>query len=168
MDSFSNKIISLINKEINDEETSREIEKIILEKTNNFCIKHNIEINVKNNNYLKMYLDFSRSIIHNLNEESYIHNSILKELILNKKINLKYIFNYKKTSTKWKGFSQDLKILNREKIIINPDMATTDQFTCIKCKRNTKCCYFSVQTRSSDEPMTNFITCMECNYNWRE
>lgn len=39
-------------------------------------------------------------------------------------------------------------------------------FQCKKCgsKRTT---YYSLQTRSSDEPMTNFITCVECNNRWK-
>jgi len=43
----------------------------------------------------------------------------------------------------------------------------TDEFKCHKCKKR-RCTYFQKQTRSSDEPMTTFITCLECGYRWRE
>lgn len=34
-------------------------------------------------------------------------------------------------------------------------------FTCRKCKsKNTT--YFQMQTRGADEPMTNFVTCLDC------
>lgn len=40
-------------------------------------------------------------------------------------------------------------------------------FTCAKCKsKNTT--YYSLQTRSADEPMTHFVTCLNCNIVWKE
>lgn len=44
--------------------------------------------------------------------------------------------------------------------------ATTDQFTCGRCKQN-KCIYYQMQTRSADEPMTTFVTCTNCNNRWK-
>jgi transcription elongation factor S-II len=42
----------------------------------------------------------------------------------------------------------------------------TDIFKCGKChKRN--CTYFQMQTRSADEPMTTFVTCLECGNRWK-
>ena len=39
-------------------------------------------------------------------------------------------------------------------------------FSCRKCgKRNTT--YYQMQTRGADEPMTNFITCLDCGNNWK-
>ncbi|KAJ3215296.1 RNA polymerase II elongation factor [Clydaea vesicula] len=43
--------------------------------------------------------------------------------------------------------------------------AETDQFKCGRCgKRRTK--YYQMQTRSADEPMTTFVTCLACNNRW--
>jgi DNA-directed RNA polymerase subunit M/transcription elongation factor TFIIS len=42
---------------------------------------------------------------------------------------------------------------------------TTDQYYCGKCKKN-KCTYVQVQIRSADEPMTVFITCLNCSHRW--
>ena len=39
-------------------------------------------------------------------------------------------------------------------------------FTCGKCKQN-KCTYFQMQTRSADEPMTTFVTCLVCDKRWK-
>ena len=39
--------------------------------------------------------------------------------------------------------------------------ASTDNYTCFKCKSK-KCTYFQLQTRSADEPMTTFVTCLTC------
>jgi len=38
---------------------------------------------------------------------------------------------------------------------------------CSRCKRKTKCDYYQMQTRSADEPMTTFITCLECDKKWK-
>eukprot|EP01018_Ginkgo_biloba_P004619 Gb_10316 [translate_table: standard] len=48
---------------------------------------------------------------------------------------------------------------------INPK-ATTDQFKCGKCGQR-KCTYYQLQTRSADEPMTTFVTCVNCNNHWK-
>jgi DNA-directed RNA polymerase subunit M/transcription elongation factor TFIIS len=42
----------------------------------------------------------------------------------------------------------------------------TSIFRCGKCKLN-NCTYFQMQTRSADEPMTTFITCLNCNNRWK-
>tara|TARA_R110002074_G_scaffold394622_1_gene582123 strand:- start:1165 stop:1674 length:510 start_codon:yes stop_codon:yes gene_type:complete len=39
-------------------------------------------------------------------------------------------------------------------------------FKCGKCK-SMKTTYYQMQTRSADEPMTTFVTCMNCNNRWR-
>jgi len=44
--------------------------------------------------------------------------------------------------------------------------ATTDQFKCGKCGQR-KCTYYQLQTRSADEPMTTFVTCVNCNNHWK-
>ncbi|KAJ7485110.1 hypothetical protein B0H11DRAFT_2018154 [Mycena galericulata] len=44
--------------------------------------------------------------------------------------------------------------------------AETTAFRCSKCKQN-KCRYRQVQTRSADEPMTTYITCVNCNNRWK-
>lgn len=50
--------------------------------------------------------------------------------------------------------------------VANDTSAETDQFKCGKCKqRKTK--YFQMQTRSADEPMTTFVTCLVCNNRWK-
>lgn len=42
----------------------------------------------------------------------------------------------------------------------------TDMFTCGKCKKK-RCTYTQLQTRSSDEPMTTFVFCMNCGNRWK-
>eukprot|EP00484_Ammonia_sp_Unknown_P026775 CAMPEP_0197039402 /NCGR_PEP_ID=MMETSP1384-20130603/16191_1 /TAXON_ID=29189 /ORGANISM="Ammonia sp." /LENGTH=328 /DNA_ID=CAMNT_0042469993 /DNA_START=102 /DNA_END=1088 /DNA_ORIENTATION=- len=42
----------------------------------------------------------------------------------------------------------------------------TDEFKCGKCNQR-KCKYSQAQTRSADEPMTTFVTCLVCGNRWK-
>ena len=44
--------------------------------------------------------------------------------------------------------------------------ASTDAFKCGKCGQR-KCTYYQLQTRSADEPMTTFVTCVNCDNRWK-
>lgn len=44
--------------------------------------------------------------------------------------------------------------------------ASTDLYTCFKCKKS-ECIYNEVQTKSADESMTVFVTCVNCENRWR-
>ena len=44
--------------------------------------------------------------------------------------------------------------------------AETDMFQCGRCKQR-KCKYYQMQTRSADEPMTTYVTCVNCGNRWK-
>ncbi|KAL6530384.1 hypothetical protein OROHE_014737 [Orobanche hederae] len=44
--------------------------------------------------------------------------------------------------------------------------ASTNEFTCGRCKKKDTT-YYQMQTRSADEPMTTFVTCVNCNNRWK-
>ncbi|MBI2578600.1 MAG: transcription factor S [Candidatus Aenigmarchaeota archaeon] len=47
-----------------------------------------------------------------------------------------------------------------------PDLPTTDK-ECPKCKHG-KAYWWLIQTRSADEPPTQFFRCIKCRHVWRE
>jgi transcription elongation factor S-II len=54
----------------------------------------------------------------------------------------------------------------RESKAAQDNEAETDQFKCGRChQRRTK--YYQLQTRSADEPMTTYVTCVNCNNKWK-
>jgi hypothetical protein len=56
----------------------------------------------------------------------------------------------------------------REKRILEGNTAmATDRFRCSRCQKK-MCTYYELQTRSADEPMTIFITCVNCGKQWRQ
>jgi transcription elongation factor S-II len=44
--------------------------------------------------------------------------------------------------------------------------AETEMFQCGRCKQR-KCKYYQMQTRSADEPMTTYVTCVYCGNRWK-
>ncbi|GAA5846935.1 hypothetical protein JCM5353_006401 [Sporobolomyces roseus] len=70
--------------------------------------------------------------------------------------------------------SEEQKAVNRRLVAENlfkaqgaaPQQAETDAFQCGKCKER-RCMYYQMQTRSADEPMTTFVTCLNCNNRWK-
>ena len=64
---------------------------------------------------------------------------------------------------------EEIILKNKKKL----DMLTKEQnqqgsslFKCGKCRLN-NCTYYQLQTRSADEPMTTFVTCINCNNRWK-
>lgn len=55
----------------------------------------------------------------------------------------------------------------RREVAVTPCAQMPDgAFQCRKCK-SWKTVYYQMQTRSADEPMTTFVTCAQCNTNWK-
>ena len=57
--------------------------------------------------------------------------------------------------------ARKMELLSREN-----NVQGTSMFKCGKCKKN-NCTYYQMQTRSADEPMTTFVTCLKCSKRWK-
>ncbi len=66
---------------------------------------------------------------------------------------------------KWRDILQ--KVLEKDKAKYSKKVTANIEMFCRSCKRKTKCDYYQVQTRSADEPMTTFVTCLECDTKWK-
>lgn len=66
---------------------------------------------------------------------------------------------------KWEKKIQEQKLRLENKYFPKVE-ASTDNFTCGKCKSKA-CTYYQLQTRSADEPMTTFVTCTNCGNRWK-
>lgn len=65
----------------------------------------------------------------------------------------------------WK--SEELAEIERDNFILNPIKVNDGIYTCGKCK-SSKVVSIAKQVRSSDEGMSVFCTCVNCNNSWRE
>lgn len=60
-----------------------------------------------------------------------------------------------------------MEILDKAKMVASdPDKVADGVFQCRRCK-SMKTTYYQLQTRSADEPMTTYVTCLKCNNNWK-
>lgn len=58
--------------------------------------------------------------------------------------------------------------LKREAKMLTVDKSmATDMFKCSRCHKR-ECTYYEMQTRSADEPMTQFVRCLNCGKQWRQ
>jgi transcription elongation factor S-II len=57
--------------------------------------------------------------------------------------------------------------IEKEKAMYNREKTASIYLHCSSCKRKTQCDYYQLQTRSADEPMTTFVTCLECHKKWK-
>jgi len=59
------------------------------------------------------------------------------------------------------------KALEKDKAKYAKKATANIELWCRSCKKVSKCDYYQVQTRSADEPMTTFVTCLECDTRWK-
>jgi DNA-directed RNA polymerase subunit M/transcription elongation factor TFIIS len=59
------------------------------------------------------------------------------------------------------------QVAERDKALYSRKVTAAAQMYCSACKKKTNCDYYQMQTRSADEPMTTFVTCLECDKRWK-
>ena len=168
-DFFRNTIVTKINSKLDNINISRIIEQSIYNYTIQLSKQKHIKRLWNNDIFKELYLSKIRSIYANIDKDSYLNNKHFKNKVLNKEINYYDIANisiYDIYPENWKYLLEFKSKQDKVKYELKPE-AMTDQFKCRKCgSRSTS--YYEVQTRSADEPMTQFITCLNCNCRWKQ
>jgi transcription elongation factor S-II len=165
---FRNNIIKNITKFIGCTKLAINIEKGIF----NYSIKKAKQTNIvrkwENKYFVQIYTDRVKTIYFNLNSNVSSCNNELIEKIKNKVIkarDLTFMNHQEMNRKKWEKLIQEK--IKRDKNLTSDNLAaSTDEFKCYKCKKR-KCTYYQLQTRSADEPMTTFITCLNCGNRWK-
>ena len=131
----------------------------------NFTIKESTNRKVirkwTNPQFVQLYIDRVRSIYLNLNSEilNQLNNDTLKAH------NVAFMTHIELKPKKWEKLIEEK--IQRDKHKYETRMeAATDTFTCRKCKSK-KCTYYQMQTRSADEPMTTYVSCIDCGNRWK-
>lgn len=112
--------------------------------------------------YVQIYLDRMRTIYLNLGKPALLTS--VKEGTVTVKT-LAFMTHQEMQPEKWDALIQ-AKIKKDKSKYDTQQEAMTDTFKCRKCHSN-KCSYYQMQTRSADEPMTTFVTCIECANRWK-
>jgi DNA-directed RNA polymerase subunit M/transcription elongation factor TFIIS len=163
------KIRQHINKLIKDENITFKIERSIYNKTLEIAKEKDIDPSWGNQMFRRCYISISKTIYVNLDNSSYVKNKKFIELIKSGKINAEKVG----FMTPQEMFPEQWKLLMDDKFKRDAHMfeidksGATDQFLCRKCKKR-ECVFYEMQTRSADEPMSIFITCLNCGNKWRE
>ena len=115
------------------------------------------------NCYIRNSLKVTRNLGNNKNDK------VLINKLINKNINPEDIV-YKPHEELYPELWEDIILKNKKKMDLlqneNENKKGTSMFKCGKCKEY-NCTYFQLQTRSADEPMTTFVTCINCNNRWK-
>lgn len=140
-------------KTILPENVSLNIEKSIFNNAIDTATKKNIVCNWNNHQFRQIYEYIGKNI------QNYISDPDVFEKIMNKTIK-SYEVGY------LNGKDLYPEKFSYENLLQQDEIQEEGIFECGKCgsKRTT---YYSLQTRSADEPMTNFITCCECKHRWK-
>jgi len=167
-DDVRNMYALLFYKEFQDEGLSRNTERSIY----NYAIKVSTERKIRrqwDNPYFKrLYQSKIRSVYSNLTN-SYIGNEHFKQRVLAGEIDPTQIASltaYDIFPEGWKDLLDSRTKRDKLKFELKPE-AMTDVFKCHRCGSRS-CSYYEVQTRSADEPMTQFINCLECDNRWKQ
>ena len=144
------------------ETISTNIEKGIFNWTVQHASKNNIVKKWSNSFFVTLYIDRLRSVYINLKKPD-VACAVMSANIKSQEI--AFMTHQEICPDKWKQLIEDKKVRDKQKYEPNIE-ASTDNFTCNKCKSK-KCTYYQLQTRSADEPMTTFVTCLECGKRWK-
>ena len=138
----------------------------------NWCLtfskEHDIPKFWNDKGFINLYENKARSILSNLDCNSYIKNHRLLNRIMDNEfkphdlpfMDVPNIFPERWASILDKRMKQEENFHNSKQI------AKTDLFKCGKCKKR-ECSYYELQVRSADESSTIFVSCLNCGNRWR-
>ena len=168
MNQLREKCRDIFNRIIGDEKYSKNLEIGIY----NYTIKQGrikkIVRKWTNPNFKNIYINRFKTLYNNLNPDGRIQNPNLLKTIKAGEIlprDLAFMSHHEMYPEKWKILID--KKIKKDSLKGSVDLSSaTDEFKCGKCKQN-KCTYYQLQTRSADEPMTTYVTCLNCGNNWK-
>ena len=117
----------------------------------------------ENKYFVQLYVNRLKSLLYNMENNNTLLNSIKNREIT--KQSLENLTHREMNPSIWRELIE-AKVKRDKNMTSDNMMAATDQFKCYKCKKR-KCTYYEMQTRSADEPMTTFVTCLSCGNRWK-
>jgi len=139
-----------INEEIRSIKKSENIEKSIYNFAIEYSEKKAIECSWETPLFVHVYKQKATSIMYSLRNIPKFKENVVSNEIASRDV--AYVKISDMNAADEHGLHQD-------------DVAD-GIFKCTKCGSK-KTTYYSLQTRSADEPMTNFITCIVCKNRWK-
>jgi DNA-directed RNA polymerase subunit M/transcription elongation factor TFIIS len=148
---------------------TRQLERCIYNGSIRAAAQRHIGKAWSHNPFVEMYQMFAKHIAANFHPDAYVNNTELYARYKAGEITLKEISEmdtYQLFEERWKDSFAQQQVREKRQLEGDKSMAT-DRFLCGKCGKR-ECTYYELQTRSADEPMTIFITCLNCGKHWRQ
>jgi transcription elongation factor S-II len=159
---FRTNISQKINNIIDDEILSINIEKGVFNYSLKEASLKKIIKKWENPRFVQLYIYRLRSIYINLKNKEFLNQIKNNEITVQ---SVAFMTHQEMNTSRWRELIEKKMIRDANKYS-NNIQASTDMFTCKKCKSK-RCTYYELQTRSADEPATIFITCLDCGKNWK-
>ena len=156
-DEFRNNVVLKLDSIIKNNKISTNLEKGIFNYSLKQCEEKKLIKKWSNEYFIIIYIQKLKTILFNLSNEGLYNRIVNKEI---KSHEIAFMSHQELRPDLWDELLELKKIKDENKFKPNIE-ASTDDFTCMKCKSK-KCTFYQLQTRSADEPMTTFVTCLDC------
>lgn len=165
-------ICTLIRKEFGKtfkEKQVIQLEQVIFDITLQESQKKHVVRSFENPLFTTLYKSSARKIIGNLSQKSYVHNEHLFSKIKKGDLTLDHLRTMNDTDLCPDLYNEmrDRQLQREQSQLEGNKAMATNKFKCNRCEKR-ECTYYELQTRSADEPMTIFISCLNCGKRWRQ
>jgi DNA-directed RNA polymerase subunit M/transcription elongation factor TFIIS len=168
--SIREKVISNFTELLGSQEKATEFEGYMLKNLVERALKDAIEVDWANRSFWNMYRSRAVTLYENMKgTDSYVQNNQqLIQKLNSGELSLQSIAEMTSMDlcpSRWKEMIE--KLIEKKKKLYSTEQNASIFMWCSSCKKKTKCDYYQLQTRSADEPMTTFVTCLECDKRWK-
>jgi hypothetical protein len=150
---------------------SRELELGLLARSIRECAELGVEVGWTNPIFCNHYKGRCIQVYENLKKDSYVNNPTpwLNKLLSGEisAIQFAEMSTLEIAIERWKP--QIDKQIEKDKHMYSNKGCASIYLYCSGpgCRKKSRCDYYQMQTRSADEPMTTFVTCLECDRRWK-
>ena len=155
-------LVSKLETLVEGENVAINIEKGIYNYTIEDATRKHLVKKWENVHFVEIYLTRYRTVFNNLKTSHYLQEQLRKKRC--KPHEIAFLSHYEMSPEKWEKLIAEKR--ERDKNIYDVQQKIDSEFKCRRCKNN-NCTYYQLQTRSADEPMTTFVSCLTCGNRWK-
>ncbi len=145
------------------------LEQVIFDITIQESLKKSVLRSFENQLFQTLYTSSARKIIGNLSQTSYVRNEHLFSKVKKGDLTFDHLRAMNDTDLCPHLYNEmrDRQLQREQSQLEGNKAMATNKFKCNRCEKR-ECTYYELQTRSADEPMTIFISCLNCGKRWRQ